>query len=42
MNPSTLPSWRRRLHCALRQRRNDDELLMTLLAFVLCYLLSPR
>jgi hypothetical protein len=42
MNAKTPGPLRRWIDCALRYRRQDDELLLTLLTFFLCYLLSPR
>ena len=42
MNAIVPASWRGLLTCVLRYRREDDELLVILLTFFLCYLLSPR
>ena len=42
MNAPTPGRVSRWLACALRYRRQDEELLLTLLAFFLCYVLSLR
>ena len=42
MNARSARTWRSRLVCALHCRRRDDDLIVILSTFVVCYVLFSR